>query len=313
MKTYTSTRADPLAFLREAYSLYRLKSRDIPGQVRSTIANMRRCDARIEAATGLRLDGLDMLVIGPGQTPREMGYLGCRNNVVGIDLDVIPQGSSVADYVKMLRQNGMMRTLKTAARKGLGIDGRFARELTRQLEVASLPRSTHLQMDAARMGFSDGAFEFVYSFSVFEHLPDPAPVIDETVRVLKPGGGCYISLHLYSSENGCHDLRVFSGDRAGIPCWSHLRPGLEHLVHPNAYLNKLRMSEWRRLFEERMPGVTFEFDAHDPATEQRLRAELAEIRSRGELADYSDDEVLGVNLVAIWRKPSDATISTMAT
>ena len=142
----------------------------------------------------------------------------------------------------------------------------------------------------------------MYSFSVFEHLPEPGAVLDETVRVLKPGGGCYISLHLYSSEDGCHDLRLFSNDRAGIPYWSHLRPDLEHLIHPNAFLNKVRLSEWMRLFEERMPGVTFQFDCHETATADKLKRELSELRSQGELTDFSDEELLAVNVIAIWRK-----------
>jgi SAM-dependent methyltransferase len=157
-------------------------------------------------------------------------------------------------------------------------------------------------MDAAKMEFPDRSFEFVYSFSVFEHLPDPGAVIDETVRVLKPGGGCYISLHLYASEDGCHDLRLFSNDRAGIPYWSHLRPQHEHLIHPNAFLNKLRLPEWKRLFEEKMPGVTFQYDSHFAETAGKLKRELADLRRQGELADYSDEELLAVNMIAIWRK-----------
>jgi SAM-dependent methyltransferase len=302
IKTYTSSRTNPIAFFREAYSLYRLKSIDIPGQVNGTIGYMRRCEQRIENAIGMSLDKMKILVVGPGQTPREMVYLGCRNEVVGIDLDVIPQGWNLNTYFKMLRQNGMMRTLKTVARKGLGIDNRFSKELKRQLGIASLPRTSHLQMDAAKMQFPDDSFDFVYSYSVFEHLPEPSAVIDEVVRVLKPGGGSYISLHIYSSEDGCHDLRLFSNDRAEIPYWPHLRPKLEHLIHPNAYLNKVRLAEWIQVFQDRMPGVTFQFDSHDPEKAEKLKGEIAALRQQGELADYTDDELLAVNVIAIWRK-----------
>jgi len=302
IKTYTSTQANPLNFFREAYSLYRLKSGDIPGQVRGTIGYMRIFEKRIDDAIGMRLDGTRILIVGPGQTPREMVYLGCRNEVVGIDLDVIPQGWNLPAYAKMLRQNGMMRTIKTVARKGLGIDGRFIKELKRQLGITALPRTSHLQMDAAHMQFPDSSFDFVYSYSVFEHLPDPGAVIDEAVRVVKPGGGCYISLHLYSSEDGCHDLRLFSNDRADIPFWPHLRPNLEHLVHPNAYLNKVRLAEWMRIFKEKMPGVKFQFDSHEPEKAAMLKAELATLRQQHVLEDYSDEELLAVNVIAIWRK-----------
>ena len=303
MKTYTSTRANPLTFLREAYSLYRIKSTDISGQVQGTIEYMRRCEQRIENAIGIRLESLRMLIIGPGQTPREMAYLGCRNEVVGIDLDVIPQGANPAVYVRMLKQNGVMRTVKTVARKALGLDSRLINELKRQLKITDLPRTQFLQMDAAAMEFPAESFDFVYSFSVFEHLPDPGAVVDETVRVLKPGGGCYLSLHLFTSENGCHDLRIFSNNRADIPYWSHLRPQLAPLIQANAYLNKVRLADWVKLFEERMPGVQFQFDFHERATADTLTKELSGLRAGGELTEYTDEELLAVNMIAIWRKP----------
>jgi ubiquinone/menaquinone biosynthesis C-methylase UbiE len=195
-----------------------------------------------------------------------------------------------------------MRTLKTVTRKALGIDGRFTKELKRQLGITALPKVSYLQMDATRMQFPEASFDFVYSFSVFEHLPDPRAAFDEVARVLRPGGGCYISLHHYTSENGCHDPRIFCGERTEIPYWSHLRPALEDKVSQNAFLNKIRVAEWKELICERMPGVDFVFDSHENTTEETLRHALEEIRKQGELADYSEEELLTVNLVAMWRK-----------
>jgi SAM-dependent methyltransferase len=303
LNTYTSTRTNPIAFLREAYNLYQFKSGDIPSQVRGTIAYMNRFELRLKEATGISLGDLKILNIGPGQTPREMVYLGVKNDVTGIDLDVIPQSFTPATYLAMLRQNGMMRTVKTLARKSLGIDARFLKELKRQLGISSLPQLTYRQMDATQMDFPDASFDLTYSFSVFEHLPAPAKVMDETVRVLKPGGGCYISLHLYTSENGCHDVRIFSDDREGIPYWSHLRPQHEALIQPNAYMNKLSIAEWKKIFSEKMPGVEFQLDGHEGERAEFLKSELQSLRKAGELAEYSDDDLLQVNLIAVWRKP----------
>lgn len=303
MRTYTSAQLNPSAFLREFRDLYRIKTGDIPGQVSSTIAYMRQCEQNIAQTTGIALGGIKILIIGPGQTPREMVYLGMKNEVTGIDLDVIPKGWDLGAYLTMLRQNGPMRTVKTVVRKSLGIDRRFENELKRQLGITTLPNTTHLQMDATAMTFPDASFDFVYSFSVFEHLPDPGKVMEEVIRILKPGGGYYISLHQYSSDEGCHDLRLFTKNREGIPYWPHLRPEHEHLVQPNAYMNKLRFDEWLTLFQAKMPGVSFHFDGHDAKYEAELRQELKAIRAKGELADYSDRELLTVNIVGIWRKP----------
>ncbi len=46
--------------------------------------------------------------------------------------------------------------------------------------------------DGRRLPFPDGAFDLVVSNSLLHHLPDPAPVLDEVARVLKPGGAIFI-------------------------------------------------------------------------------------------------------------------------
>lgn len=303
MKTYTTLRSNPVSFLREAFQLYRIKSSNIPAQVQGTIAYMQICEERIARVTGATIVDKKTLIIGPGQTPREIAYLGLRNEVVGIDLDVIPQNPGIAGYMKMLKQNGPMRTLKTLARKSLGLDTKYANELRNQLGVDHLPRTTMQQMDAAKMTFEKESFDFVYSFSVFEHLPDPAGVLDETLRVLRPGGVAYISLHLYASEGGAHDIRIFSGNRASVPYWAHLRPEHEEKVQPNAYLNKLRVSEWEALFQQKMPGVHFEYEGFDPVSKKELLEQLAQLRKAGELKDFSDEELMQVNIIAVWKKP----------
>jgi hypothetical protein len=126
-------------------------------------------------------------------------------------------------------------------------------------------------------------------------------VLDEVIRVLRPGGAAYISLHLYTSENGCHDPRIFSGHREGLPFWPHLRPAHSEKVRCNAYLNKVRLAEWEKLFAEKFPGakvVQLQY-ANDT-----LRPELVTLRKEGELADYTDDELLTVDLAAVWKKPA---------
>jgi SAM-dependent methyltransferase len=62
-----------------------------------------------------------------------------------------------------------------------------------------------IEMDATRLDFPDASFDLVYSFNVFEHLPDPAATFAEVTRVLKPGGTAFISFTgLRWSPHGAH-------------------------------------------------------------------------------------------------------------
>lgn len=46
--------------------------------------------------------------------------------------------------------------------------------------------------DATRLEFADGAFDFVYSYHVLEHIPDYGKALAEMRRVLAAGGGYLI-------------------------------------------------------------------------------------------------------------------------
>ena len=70
-------------------------------------------------------------------------------------------------------------------------------------------------------------------------------------------------------------------------------------MRPNAYLNKLRLAEWRDLFSERMPGAQWEYHAYDERAE---RDQIAEIRTGGELREFDDQELVTVDLAVSWRK-----------
>jgi SAM-dependent methyltransferase len=49
---------------------------------------------------------------------------------------------------------------------------------------------------AERLPFSDSELDFVWIFDVLEHVDDPAQVLREVARVLRPGGGFHIVLPL---------------------------------------------------------------------------------------------------------------------
>ena len=301
--SYTSSKGTSfLAEIRNLVYRTQLQSRNLRHEVEGTIETVHLCERSVMSRTGMILENRDVLEIGPGQSPRQLAYFALRNRTIGVDTDVVPQGLAIADYYKLLRRNGFKRLLKTLGRKAFRLDSKFAREMAKQLGVARLGKTQVVEMDATNLQFQDESFDFVFSYSVFEHLPDPAAVLLEVRRVLRPGGVCFTHLHLFTCDNGCHDLRIVSPDnRGGMPYWPHLRPQHQGAVAAFAYINQLTLEQWRSIFTESLPGVQFdaEYDG------EPLPSALKELRQGSELLTFSDEELLTHNLVAIWKKPAE--------
>lgn len=307
-KTYTTMRMNPIGFLRDARTLWKIRTNDVDQQVQRAVTVARQFDAEVAAELGSGLAGKRVLIVGPGQTLREWwSFSSLGADVTGIDLDVVPIGLDIAAYVKLFRNNGPVRFAKTVGRKLLGIDRAFEKGLARGLGVSKLKPGKLIAADATRLPFGDNEFDVVYSFSVFEHLEAPDQVMKELKRVLRPGGFASMSVHLYAAEGGCHDLRTFSGDRADIPFWAHLRPQHAHTINEGCYMNKLRMADFKRQFTEQWgQRVRFATEPHHAAFDSELRAAIPAIRAQGELAEYTDEELLTVNLIARWKKDAQA-------
>jgi len=298
--SYSSSTTGLLNRATEIAALVRKARRPPKGTVDFVLSFFNATQRRVYEAYGVKLEGKKILDVGPGQ------YLGClrcfsvKNDVQAIDTDVIAQGLNPVELARMLWHNNGLRTAKTLARQMLGVDARFERALARELGVEGFRRLPISLMDATRMTFETGTFDFVYSHSVFEHIDRPEAALAEIKRVLKPGGIAYISVHHYTSHSGQHDPQILAGATLFEPYWPHLRPELQHTVHPNAYLNQLSLKQWRELFEKVMPGVKYADDRHDAELGEPLKA----LRAKGELSAYSDEELLTLNVVALWRKPA---------
>jgi SAM-dependent methyltransferase len=306
MRSYITTRLGTLGRINEAWNLYVNHTRHVKENVRGLLQQARDSDAKIGSLLGESVTGRRMLEIGPGQQLVQLAYFAMRNEVIGIDLDVILQDMNLNGCIRMAKKNGWMRTCKTIGRKMARIDRRMRAELGHELGIRTMPALRVLEMDAGKMDFPDNQFDVVFSRAVFEHLADPASVISEIRRVLKPGGVMFVALHLFTSDSGCHDTRIFVGQRAALPFWAHLRPEHHQEVRSNSYLNRLRLADWLRIFESKMPGSKV-LPLCDAGSVERQ--ELSKLRSQGQLMNYSDEELLTVTLEASWQKPLKADAS----
>lgn len=300
--SYTETRG-PLARLREATQLLR-KTRQswakVDTEVKRVIEQCRIAEAIAIEKSGRPLEGLAALEIGVGQLPRQVAYFARKNDVTAIDIELAPCGFDPAGYWRLARTSGASRALKTMARQMTGFDARYRRAICRELGIDHLPPFKLLQMNAEALTFADAPFDFVYSFDVFEHLPNPAAVLREAKRVLRPGGVMLAYIHLYTCDSGHHDLRVYLPGRGGLPYWAHLRPTTQPMVQTYVTLNRLRLDQWRELFDREMPGSSFSSVTLE--TDDPVRNALPSLRLSGELTGYTDEELLTDRIVAVWKK-----------
>jgi len=278
------------------------QKRRLPDLVRSSIATLERFRQSAESLTGLTLRDLDVLEVGHGQSQQALAYVSSLGNrVVGIDLDFVPDGLlDVAGYVRTLRTNGFLRAAKTWVREASGLNRSLRQEFIRQRGLFDWPPYRTFVADAATTGFPDASFDFLYSFHVLEHVSDPDAVLSEAGRLLRPGGGFWFRFPHYAHYNALHDLRWITQSVNPPQPWAHLLEGERATVQQGAFVNTLRIADWRSLFARHFPGYECRLESLDG---ERFTLALRELRSRGLLQEYSDEELLTDDLICAWRKP----------
>lgn len=312
IRSYASHKS-PAAALRDGLRLVRSASvnRDaMANQAAKGLALAQRMCDEAAAVCGFPIRNKRTLEIGSGPLPAQLAFLAHHNDATGIDLDVHPHGFQPAAYFTILKRNGPTRLLKTITRKALGVDRAFWREINKGLGRPSRPPFNALYMDATRMTFPDNSFDLVSSYDTLEHIPTLAEVLTEIKRVLRPGCVSHHVFHPITAFDGIHDLRIIAGRHEGIPYWAHLRAQHQHAVQASAFLNHFRLDQYRDIFNRCMPGATLtvrRYDdpewAADPAAREVVAQHKA-LRAAGELAEFSDEELLAQRMVAIWKKPA---------
>lgn len=104
------------------------------------------------------------------------------------------------------------------ARSVTGIDilPQYAEESAALAKELSIDGFTFYCKDAADTGFESNSFDTIIMNDSMEHVGDPAGVLTEMARVLRPGGRLYINFPPYNHPFGAH-----LSDAIGIP-WVHV-------------------------------------------------------------------------------------------
>jgi SAM-dependent methyltransferase len=144
------------------------------------------------------------------------------------------------------------RTIEVAAHDGM-VSSLFAREGAKATVVelggdnldprARAAGVDHVAADAAAMPFENDSVDFLFSYNAFEHFSDPVGVLEEALRVTRPGGVLYFRFGpLYRSAYGLHAMHAIT-----IPFVQHLFT--REVMDAHVSSNSLRRIEYETLNE----------------------------------------------------------------
>lgn len=139
--------------------------------------------------------------------------------------------------------------------------------------------------DGRALPFEDGAFDVVWSSDVLEHVRHPEITLAESFRVLRPGG-------LFMARIDLRDHYHLHDEREWFHCLRYTERMWQAMTsNRSAHVNRLRASDWRRVFSD----AGFVIEAENPTRSEVLREEF--IAGRIPAAERR----LGVEDATTWR------------
>jgi len=162
-------------------------------------------------------------------------------------------------------------------------------------EQAAQRKIAYRLYDGKQLPFDSQQFDCVWSHTAFEHLRYPTVTIAECVRVLRAGGSmvAFIDMgdHTYYKRQPLQPLKLFDCIRYPEWLWNLMK------WNRSSYVNRLRKSEWKRLFHE--AGLVLR------AEESRVSREIEKaLPTLPYLHKYSHDDAV-TNVLTVWlEKPS---------
>ncbi len=155
--------------------------------------------------------------------------------------------------------------------------------------------------DGKRLPFASGQFDCIWSHTAFEHLRYPKVTVAECFRLLRPGGWmvAHIDLgdHSFYKRQPPSPLKLFDCLRYPEWVWTLMK------WNRSTYVNRLRKSDWKRLFAEAGFVLTAETSSVSHEIDRALPA-------LPYLHKYSHDDAVTAVLTVWLEKPDPADAST---
>jgi SAM-dependent methyltransferase len=177
------------------------------------------------------------------------------------------------------------------------------------------------QMNAEKLEFPDESFDCLLSISTFEHFLQPAAVLQEMHRVLRPGSVALISFEPIWTASYGHHLHHFGAVSDLVPLWGHLFLSEEQMRQvlgrqpwpSDAPINIENALRWIyrggdiNRFDIQALRIFFEESPFEIAWYQPLRDEISPERCGiaayvSQLVPYAEDELLTKGLSFLLRK-----------
>ncbi|GAA1040708.1 class I SAM-dependent methyltransferase [Virgisporangium ochraceum] len=92
-----------------------------------------------------------------------------------------------------------------------------------ELSARGGPAAGMVRASALALPFADASFDVCYSSNVLEHVPDPHKMLDEMVRVTRPGGTVFVSFTPWWSPWGGHETAPWHYLGGGYAARRYLR------------------------------------------------------------------------------------------
>jgi ubiquinone/menaquinone biosynthesis C-methylase UbiE len=165
-----------------------------------------------------------------------------------------------------------------------------------RLPLKAIAARTLVCGDVGVLPFPDQSFDLAVSAAAFEHFLDVPSVVAELYRVLRPGGMVWVSIHLFTSPTGGHNLSFTEFPLRhmpkGVDPWDHLRRRRLPFSVP---LNEWRAEQYQEAFGRHFEIVSHYCWSHEG--EELLTPEI-----EAELSAYSHTELTCAAYAIVARK-----------